>query len=160
MSEQYQEGEWARQDSTASSSNSGAPSTAPASSSRQPPQSPPEPRPQVQGIRVLRGASSLTSIDIVSMVWSTDDSDHAKDRIYSIFKFDCHYMVIDSGASAHCCYQYFAEDYPLAPLEYHRRLVNADGGETKQLGLRCVLAELTPSLYIWMKMKVCDVSHI
>ena len=83
-----------------------------------------------------------------------------KDRIYSISTFNGHYMVIDSGASAHCCYPSFADDYPLAPLEDKRLLVNADGGETKQLGIRCVLVELIPNLYIWMNMKVCDVSHI
>ena len=54
----------------------------------------------------------------------------------------------------------FADDYPLAPLEVNRQLVNADVRETKQLGIRCVLGELVQNLYIWMIIKVCGFSHV
>ena len=91
------------------------------------------------------------------MVWSTDGRDLIKERVYAISTFDDRYMVIDSGASVHCCYQSFADDYPLVHIEDTRILVNVDGCEIKQLGIRCVLAERIPTLYIWMKMKVCDV---
>ena len=117
---------------------------------RQPPQPVPESKPP--GIRVVRGPSPSIP-DRVSMVWSNGQNIIAY-RVNSIYIQDELYMVIDSGASVNCCYPSFAQDYPLAPLEDDRLFVNAGGVEIKQHGVRCVLVELVPNFYVWMKLKV------
>ena len=124
---------------------------------------PPQPV-QPARVAILRGSSpprSVSRLAAINMITNEDSNvDKIRDKICAALLYDDIYMVIDSGAAVHCAYPSFASDYPLLPLEDQRLLVNASGKSIKQYGIRCVLIEFAPGVYIWKKFKVCDVSHV